>query len=146
VLSLPLLTPDGVFGAMNVYARARNGFDDHTVELGEMFAVPAAIAVQKAYVLDVARRLAINLQAALSAREVVDQALGVLRSSNGWRASEASSTCDRSVGHSMPRPRTSRRRWSTRPFGRRYAGALTAVRQVVDRAHRCGKRTSNGVA
>jgi hypothetical protein len=29
VLSLPLLTPDGVCGAMNVYARARNVFDDH---------------------------------------------------------------------------------------------------------------------
>ena len=89
VLSLPLLTPDGVFGAMNVYARARNVFDDHAVELGEMFAVPAAIAVQNAHVLDVARRLAINLQAALSTREVVDQALGVLRSSNGWSAGEA---------------------------------------------------------
>jgi hypothetical protein len=59
------------------------------VELGEMVAVPAAIAVQNAHVLDVARRLAINLQAALSTREVVDQALGVLRSSNGWSAGEA---------------------------------------------------------
>jgi GAF domain-containing protein len=86
---LSLLTPDGVCGAMNVYARARNVFDDHAVELGEMFAVPAAIAVQNAHVLDVARRLAINLQAALSTREVVDQALGVLRSSNGWSAGDA---------------------------------------------------------
>src|SRR6478672_9700616 len=89
VLSLPLLTPDGVFGAMNVYARAKDVFDDHAAELGEMFAVPAAIAVQNAHVLDRARRLAVNLQAALSTREVVDQALGVLRSSNGWSAGEA---------------------------------------------------------
>jgi AmiR/NasT family two-component response regulator len=54
-----------------------------------MFAVPAAIAVQNAHVLDVARRLAVNLQASLSTREVVDQALGVLRSSNGWSAGDA---------------------------------------------------------
>ena len=32
VLSLPLLTPDGVFGAMNVYAHAKGAFDDHAVE------------------------------------------------------------------------------------------------------------------
>jgi GAF domain-containing protein len=89
VLSLPLLTPDGVFGAMNVYAHARDVFDEHAAELGEIFAVPAAIAVQNAHVLDRARRLAANLQEALSIREVVDQALGVLRSSNGWTAAEA---------------------------------------------------------
>ena len=29
VLSLPLLTPDGVFGAMNVYAHPKDAFDDH---------------------------------------------------------------------------------------------------------------------
>ena len=89
VLSLPLLTPDGVFGAMNVYAHARDVFDEHAAEIGELFAVPAAIAVQNAHVLDRARRLAANLQAALSTREVVDQALGVLRGSNGWSATEA---------------------------------------------------------
>ena len=89
VLSLPLLTPDGVFGAMNVYAHARDVFDEHAAEIGEIFAVPAAIAVQNAQVLDRARRLAAILQAALSTRQVVDQALGVLRSSNGWTAPQA---------------------------------------------------------
>ena len=89
VLSLPLLTPDGVFGAMNVYAHDRDVFDEHAAEIGEIFAVPAAIAVQNAHLLDRARRLAAILQAALSTRQVVDQALGVLRSSNGWTAAQA---------------------------------------------------------
>jgi GAF domain-containing protein len=89
VLSLPLVTPDGVFGAMNVYAHDREVFDDQAAAIGEMFAVPAAIAVQNAQVLDVARRLAARLQAALSSREIVDQALGVLRSTHGWTVGEA---------------------------------------------------------
>ena len=50
-VSLPLITPDGVIGAMNVYARAKYAFDDRAAELGEIFAVPAAIAVQNAHVL-----------------------------------------------------------------------------------------------
>src|SRR5919112_2713465 len=44
VVSLPLVTPDGVVGAMNVYARGKNVFDQRAAELGMMFAAPAAIA------------------------------------------------------------------------------------------------------
>jgi GAF domain-containing protein len=51
VLSLPLITHEGVVGAMNVYAHDRNAFDDRAATLGELFAVPAAIAVQNAQVL-----------------------------------------------------------------------------------------------
>jgi GAF domain-containing protein len=57
-LSLPLITSDGVVGAMNVYARAKHVFDDRAAELGELFAVPAAVAVQNARVLEETRRLA----------------------------------------------------------------------------------------
>jgi hypothetical protein len=89
VLSLPLLTPDGGLWRDECLRSRKKCIRRSLVELGEMVAVPAAIAVQNAHVLDVARRLAINLQAALSTREVVDQALGVLRSSNGWSAGEA---------------------------------------------------------
>jgi hypothetical protein len=42
VISLPLLGTDGAVGAMNVYAHAKNAFDDRARELGEWFAVPAA--------------------------------------------------------------------------------------------------------
>lgn len=89
VLSLPLLTTDGVVGAMNVYAHARDAFDDRSEHLGELFAVPAAIAVQNAQILAQTQRLAANLQAALTNRAVIDQAIGILMSRSGITADEA---------------------------------------------------------
>ncbi|MDQ2751225.1 MAG: GAF and ANTAR domain-containing protein [Pseudonocardiales bacterium] len=90
VLSLPLLIPGGgVVGAMNVYAHPMNSFDDHAVLIGEFFAVPAAIAVQNAQVLAQTKRLANQLQAALTSRAVIDQALGILMSRTGSTAEQA---------------------------------------------------------
>jgi GAF domain-containing protein len=89
VLSLPLLIPGGVVGAMNVYAHRVNSFDDHAVEFGELFAVPAAIAVQNAQVLAQTKRLAHQLQAALTSRAVIDQALGILMSRTGSTSDQA---------------------------------------------------------
>ena len=89
VLSLPLVTPDGVFGAMNVYAHDKAAFDERAVRLGELFSAPAAIAVENAQVLAQAKRLASNLQAALINRAVIDQALGIIMSRTGTTAAEA---------------------------------------------------------
>jgi GAF domain-containing protein len=88
-LSLPLVTPLGILGAMNVYAHAENAFDDRAVELGELFAVPAAVSVQNATVLAQALELAGQLQRALGTRAVIDQALGILMSRSGAGADEA---------------------------------------------------------
>ncbi|MEO6702382.1 MAG: GAF and ANTAR domain-containing protein [Jatrophihabitantaceae bacterium] len=89
VLSLPLLLTDQVVGAINVYAHAKDVFDDHAVELGELFAVPAAVAVHNAQVLAQALALTTQLQAALSSRPVIDQAIGLLRGRSGGNADEA---------------------------------------------------------
>lgn len=89
VVSLPLLTPDGVVGAMNIYAYDKQAFDERAARIGELFAVPAAIAVQNAQVLAQARRLAERLQHALDERGVVDQAIGILISRSGGTAAEA---------------------------------------------------------
>jgi GAF domain-containing protein len=78
VVSLPLRLGDEVVGAMNVYAYAHDAFDERAAELGEAFAVPAAIAVQHAHVLEQTRRLAEQLQASLDARMLVERAIGVL--------------------------------------------------------------------
>jgi GAF domain-containing protein len=88
-LSLPLITPEGVLGAMNVYARDKNAFDDRAAELGEIFAAPAAIAVQNAQVLAQTRRLAQRLQSALETRGVIDRAVGILMSRSGGTAEDA---------------------------------------------------------
>ncbi len=89
VLSLPLLLPDQVVGAINVYARAKDVFDEHAAELGELFAAPAAVAVHNAQVLSQAQALAVQLEAALATRPVIDQAIGVLRGRSGGTAEEA---------------------------------------------------------
>jgi len=90
VLSLPLLTPDlTVVGAMNVYAHPEDAFSDDAVRIGELFADPAAIAVQNAQVLAQTKRLAHQLQTALTSRAVIDQALGILMSRTGATAEQA---------------------------------------------------------
>jgi transcriptional regulator with GAF, ATPase, and Fis domain len=88
-LSLPLLLPDQVVGAINVYAHDKDVFDTFATELGEQFAVPAAVAVHNAHVLTQARALAAQLQQALSTRPVIDQAIGLLRGRTGATAEEA---------------------------------------------------------
>ena len=87
-LSLPLMLPDKVIGAINVYAHAKEVFDDHAAELGELFAKPAAVAVHNAQILARATTLAAQLQTALSTRPVIDQAIGVLRARSGRSADE----------------------------------------------------------
>jgi GAF domain-containing protein len=83
VLSLPLQTPDGVLGAMNVYAHPKDAFDERAEPIGRLFAVPAAIAVQNAQILAQAQRLTSHLQAALTNRAVIDQAIGIIISRTG---------------------------------------------------------------
>lgn len=89
VLSLPLLLPGQVVGAINVYAHPKDAFTDRAAELGELFAAPAAVAVHNAHVLTQARTLTAQLQTALSSRPVIDQAIGILRARSGGTAEEA---------------------------------------------------------
>jgi GAF domain-containing protein len=89
VVSLPLLLPGQLVGAINVYARQKDVFDDRSVELGELFAAPAAVAVHNAQVLAQATELTAQLQAALASRPLIDQAIGILRSRSGASSEEA---------------------------------------------------------
>jgi hypothetical protein len=89
VLSLPLITPRGVVGAMNVYAHPKHAFDAIAADIGEIYAAPAAVAVQNAQVLAQTKRLAAQLQNALSTRAVVDRAVGILMSRSGVTENEA---------------------------------------------------------
>jgi GAF domain-containing protein len=88
-LSLPLVTEDGLIGAMNVYAHAYDAFSEHSAEVGEQFAIPAAVAVQNARILAQARTMAQQLQVALTNRAVIDQAKGILISRIGCTPDEA---------------------------------------------------------
>jgi GAF domain-containing protein len=88
-LSLPLLLPDGVLGALNVYAHPRDAFDTHAMQIGEAFAGPAAVSVSNAQMLAQAERLAAQLGQALTSRAEIDQALGVLMGRSGLSAADA---------------------------------------------------------
>jgi len=74
-LSLPLLLPGQVLGALNVYAHCRDVFDEHAVAMGEAFSPQAAVSVHNAQ--------------ALTSRPEIDQALGVVMSRTGATAQEA---------------------------------------------------------
>ena len=89
VLSLPLLLPDRVVGALNVYAHAKDAFGSDAVRIGELFAQPAAVSVHNAQILAESQRLAEQLGAALTNRAVIDRALGVIMSRTGASAEEA---------------------------------------------------------
>lgn len=88
-LSIPLSTPAGVVGAMNIYAHAPDAFHDRAAQIGELFSTPAAIAVQNAQVLAQTKRLATQLQTALVNRATIDQAIGILMSRVGCGPDEA---------------------------------------------------------
>lgn len=89
VLALPLVVADQVVGAISVYANDKDAFGERAVELGELFARPAAVAVHNAQVLAHAQVLTARLQAALLTRPVIDQAVGLIRGRTGRSAEEA---------------------------------------------------------
>ena len=88
-LSLPLLMPDRVLGALNVYAHGRDVFGEQAVLLGEAFAPHAAASVYNAQLLAQADRVIAQLQQALQTRAEIDQAVGLLMSRTGLDAESA---------------------------------------------------------
>ncbi len=90
VLCLPmLLSDDTVVGALNAFSREHEAFDEHAARLGELFAGPAGVAVYNAQVLAQAQTQAAQLQAALSSRAQIDQAVGLVRGRTGASTEEA---------------------------------------------------------
>jgi GAF domain-containing protein len=88
-LSLPLMIGDQVIGAINAYARDRDAFAEHAVELGSLFAGSAAAAVYNAQLLASAQERTKQLQDALGSRSVIDQAIGIIRSRSGASPEQA---------------------------------------------------------
>ena len=79
-LSIPLVIDEDeqVTGALNVYARQPDAFDEDSRSVATRFGPYAAVAAGNMYAYQSARDLADNLQAALESRAVIDQAKGVL--------------------------------------------------------------------
>jgi GAF domain-containing protein len=79
-LSVPLSidADDQVTGALNIYARRANAFDEASRAAATRFAPYAAVAAGNLYTYQSARAMADNLQTALESRAVIDQAKGIL--------------------------------------------------------------------
>lgn len=88
-LSVPLIVGDKVIGAINAYARKRDIFGKHSVQFGAEFARPAAVSAYNAALLAKAQEQTALLQRALVNRNVIDQAIGIIRGRSGGSAQEA---------------------------------------------------------
>src|SRR4051812_5816902 len=79
-LSIPLaIDPEAqVAGALNIYARRPEAFDEESRSVAPRFAPYAAVATANLYAYQSARDMAENLQTALESRAVIDQAKGIL--------------------------------------------------------------------
>jgi GAF domain-containing protein len=88
-LALPLIVGDQLIGSINAYAKSRDAFADHAVQLASQFARSAAVSVYNAQLLANAHEKTQRLQRALESRSVIDQAIGIIRSRAGANADEA---------------------------------------------------------
>ncbi|SNS69047.1 GAF domain-containing protein [Geodermatophilus saharensis] len=79
-LSIPLRIDEDhqVSGALNIYARDADAFDEDSRSAATRFGPYAAVAAGNLYAYQSARDMADNLQRALESRAVIDQAKGVL--------------------------------------------------------------------
>jgi GAF domain-containing protein len=77
-LSVPLPVSETMSGALNIYAREVNAFDEEARSAATQFAPFASVAVENMEAYQDARTMADNLQTALESRAVIDQAKGIL--------------------------------------------------------------------
>jgi GAF domain-containing protein len=82
-LSAPMHAGGEPLGAMKVYSDRPGAFDDADEQLLVRFAAQAAIALANMQSLDSARQLSEGLRAALSTRDAIATAKGVLMARNG---------------------------------------------------------------
>jgi GAF domain-containing protein len=77
-LSVPLPISEGLAGALNIYAREPDAFDEECRSAATQFAPYAGVAVSNIEAYQNARTMADNLQQALESRATIDQAKGIL--------------------------------------------------------------------
>lgn len=76
-MSFPLKA-DGSVGALNIYSKHENAFDESARAIGEIFARQANIALQNTRTYLAATKLAENLNEAIQTRDMIGQAKGIL--------------------------------------------------------------------
>ena len=77
-MSVPLPISEGMAGALNIYSRGPNAFDEASRSAAMKFVPYAAVAASNMQDYQDARNMADHLQRALDSRAVIDQAKGIL--------------------------------------------------------------------
>jgi GAF domain-containing protein len=90
-LSIPLAIDqdEQVTGALNIYARRADAFDEASRSVATRVGPYAAVAAGNLYAYQSARDMADNLQTALESRAVIDQAKGILMERHKLTADQA---------------------------------------------------------
>lgn len=88
-LSIPLPIQEDLIGALNMYARTANAFDERAIEAGEAFAAYAAVAVGNADTFASTAETAEQLRSAMASRATIEQAKGILIAQSGLSPEEA---------------------------------------------------------
>jgi GAF domain-containing protein len=86
-LSLPLLVGGSTLGALNLYSKVVDGFDDEPHAL--LFSAQAAVVLANSQAYWAAHHLATQLQVAMDSRAPIEQAKGILMQRHGYGADEA---------------------------------------------------------
>ena len=88
-LSIPLPIQQDLVGALNIYSRRIDAFDEDDVEAGTAFAAYAAVAVTNADTFASTAETAEQLRAAMASRATIEQAKGILMAQSGLSPEEA---------------------------------------------------------
>lgn len=78
VVTLPLIAGGIVIGALNIFADNTDGFTERDIEVARSIASPAAVTLANGRAYRQAKRLATQLEEAMSSRVVIEQAKGIL--------------------------------------------------------------------
>jgi GAF domain-containing protein len=82
MLVLPLNAPRGTLGSLNLYARATSAFDQDSALIADAFATHAGIALAHA-------QMESNLRTAMTSREEIGRAVGILMERHRVAATQA---------------------------------------------------------
>ena len=88
-LSVGLPVNETVTGALNLYAKKPDAFDEDAVVVAQTFSGYAAIALANAHLYDATASLAQHMQAAMEHRAVIEQAKGIIMAEHHCTAEEA---------------------------------------------------------
>jgi GAF domain-containing protein len=88
-LSVGMPIPQRTIGALNIYGRELNPFDEEARRLAATFAGYAAVSLANAALYTSTAELAAQMQQAMESRAVIEQAKGVLMRDNRCSADEA---------------------------------------------------------